>query len=279
MANRGTTTFDDFKAGVERLAVGTLAYHVADNGQKHALITLFSSLADYVQNQESSPEKQAVYAKTLLGVSTCRHIEQWTNINHDALLNLQSNDEWLDFVWPLFSEHLDDKFFHSVKPEGLSIELARAWLNGAKYSELFKKVGAVKGTKPWGSKQRRKLTDDDVISFCEGKLSFDCALILAAVSEFLFGWSGTHTDEAAVLNLFQKALKYGLPDRLSISTYEVGFADRILAQRLRDAVEQEGFPAQSFSLALNAHRERIANLLTDYPTYFSSVLNGLTEKT
>jgi len=82
------------------------------------------------------------------------------------------------------------------------------------------------------------------------------------------------SNEAAPLNLFQKSLKYGLPDRLSISCYEAGFADRVIAQQLRDVVQAEGYSFPYFSQALTLHRERIAATLAFYPTYFETVLEG-----
>jgi hypothetical protein len=42
-------------------------------------------------------------------------------------------------------------------------------------------------SKPWGENGRRNLSDSDIIDFLERVLGFDCPLILAAVSQFLFG--------------------------------------------------------------------------------------------
>ena len=68
MANRGTGSFDEFTAEAEELATSTLAYHLASDEVKPAIRTLFISIAEYLQQQEPAPEKQAVYSKTLLGV-------------------------------------------------------------------------------------------------------------------------------------------------------------------------------------------------------------------
>jgi hypothetical protein len=82
------------------------------------------------------------------------------------------------------------------------------------------------------------------------------------VAQFLFG-EGDMSDEAAsVLTLFQKSLKYGLPDWQSISCYEYGFADRLVAQCLCDAVQTDGFSGIFFSSALRFHRRSIEAALT-----------------
>ena len=86
-------------------------------------------------------------------------------------------------------------------------------------------------------------------------------------------------DAAAQLLLFHKALKYGIPDVLAISCYEIGFADRMLAQVLRDSLLNDGYTGQytghMFTLALEPHRETLAATLSGYPSYFEAVLRTI----
>lgn len=274
MANRGTSSLDEFKITAEQLATATLAYHLASEEVKPPIRTLFSSVAEYVHQQEPTAEKQATYSKTLLGVRSAKAVDRWVTDNREELMSLGSNEDWLEMVWALFADQLDDKFFHTVEPKSLPIQLALQWLQGYPYQELFKYSHAEKGTKPWGEKQRRRLTDNDIIDFCESTLGFKCSLILAAVAQFLFGEKGLHEEDTAALLIFQKALKYGLPDLPTISCYEHGFSDRIIAQRLCDAARAEGFTGKKFGLALKSHRSQIKAVLNGYPSYFESVLAG-----
>lgn len=271
MANRGTSSLDEFKVAAEQLATSTLAYHLAPEEVKPSIKTLFSSVAEYVHLQEPDAEKQATFSKTLLGVRSAKAVERWVTDNNKTLLSLNSNEEWLEMVWALFAELVDDKFFHFVAPKSLPIQLAHLWLQGKPYQQLFQHSETEKGTKPWG-KQRRSLTENDIIDFCDRTLGFECSLILAAVAQFLFGEKGLLEESTAALPLFQKALKYGLPNLPTISCYEHGFADRILAQRLCDALRAEGFSENNFKPALKSHRTQIKTVLNDYPSYFKSVL-------
>ncbi len=273
MANRGTSSFDVFKAEAELLATSTLAYYLASDEVKPGIRTLFISVSEYLQQQEPAPQKQAAYSKTLLGVKSAKKVEQWVVANRDALLSLDSNEDWLATLWDLFSDQSDDKFFHAVEPESLPIQLATRWLRGSSYLELFALSIEERGTKPWGER-RRNLTEDDIVDFCESTLGFEFSLIVAAVVQFLFGESGTNDEVSAALTLFQKSFKYGLPDLPSISCYEYGFSDRVVAQRLCDAVRSEGFTDNAFEQAIDVHRERIEASLKDFPSYFESVLAG-----
>lgn len=273
MANRGNSPFEEFKTAAENLATETLAYHLASDELQSSIRNLFISVAEYIQQQEPATEKQAAYSKTLLGIKSAKEIEQWTNVNREFLLTLNSNEGWLEMVWGLFSEQSDDKFFHTIEPSGLAIQLAMLWLQGTPYFVLFSHSNSEEGSKPWGS-NKRSLTEDDIIDFFEKTLGFDCSLILAAVAQFLFGENGIHEEDTAALTLFQKSLKYGLPDWLTVSCYELGFADRVIAQRLCEEVRADGFSGSFFKPAIDLHRDPIEAVLKSYPSYFESVLKG-----
>lgn len=273
MANRGTGSFAEFKASSESLAASTLAYHLASGDLKPAIKGLFSSIAEYVEMQEPAALKQAAYSRTLLGVKSAKAVEQWVNDNRVFLLTLDSNADWLTMAWSLFAQQSDDKFFHAIEPDSLAIQLAMRWIQGEPYMALFAHSGAEEGSKPWGAEQRRRLTDDEIVDFCESTLGFECSLVLAAVAEFLFGDGIINDERAGALTLFQKSLKYGLADWLTISGYESGFADRVLAQKLAEAVRADGFTEKFFSSALMQYPDVIKRVLADYPTYFETVID------
>jgi POLQ-like helicase len=274
MANRGTKSFIDFKVAVEALATSTLAFHLATDDLKPSVKTLFSCVADFIQLQEPFVETQKAYSKTLLGIRNAKAIESWVNESREELLALDTSKAWLSRVWGLFVQQSDDKFFHTIEPFDLSQELAAMWLDGCPYKGIYAHAKRKNASKPYGETRRTKLSEDDIMSFCENTLGFDCALVLAAVAQFLFGESGINTEGPSALNVFQKSLKYGLPDELSISCYECGFADRAIAQHLCNVLRGDGFEGRFFSAAIDAHRDRINSSLQNFPSYFETVLTS-----
>lgn len=272
MANRGTKSFAEFSISVDALATSTLAFHLASEEMKSSVRILFRSVANFLEQQEPAVERQATYAKTLLGIRNAKAIEQWVSETREDLLALDSNESWLRKVWPLFAQQSDDRFFHTVEPQDLSQQLAVMWLDGCPYKAIYAHTNRKNGTKPWGQTQRRKLTEDEIMSFCESTLGFDCALILAAVAQFLFGSDSINSDGSSALTVFQKSLKYGLPDEQTISCYESGFADRVIAQHLVSVVRGDGFQGTFFPSAIAEHRARIQKSLLNYPIYFETVL-------
>lgn len=274
MANRGVGSFEEFKAASEKLATNTLAYHLATDELKLGIKVLFTNVADYLQKQEPDTAKQSVYSKTLLGAESAMEVEQWVNENRDILISLDSNQSWLEKMWELFSTQLSDKFFHTVEPKSLPMQIASRWLGGEAYHRIFQFSESMKGNKPWGENKKRMLSHDDLIDFCDGTLGFQCALLLGAVAEFLFDNKTIDNNDSA-LKLFQKSLKYGLPDALSISISEKGFSDRIVAQRLGNKLIELGYPDIFWSPTFENYRYDLEEVLAGYPSYFESVLESL----
>ncbi|MGX8883270.1 DEAD/DEAH box helicase [Methylovorus sp. SPW-M1] len=277
MANRGNTLFEEFKSSSEQLAMSTLAYYLAPEDLKPAVITLFATVTEHIQREAPVPEAQAFYSRTLLGVNGAKTVESWVNENRDELFALNTSAAWLHKIWPLLAQQSDDKFFHSVEPDQLPIQLASSWLLGQTYSEIISQAMNVEGTRAWGD-NRRRLTGIDIVEFCESILGFQCSLIVAAVSQFLFGENFVKDLRAGPLLLFQKSLKYGLPDQLSISAYELGFADRVVAQTLAAVVRNNGFTEPHFAPALNAQTDQIRLTLQQFPSYYESVLESLVNR-
>jgi len=107
------------------------------------------------------------------------------------------------------------------------------------------------------------------------QLGFDCPLVLAAVSQFLFGAQNTRDERAAALTLFQKSLKYGLPDWLTITCFDIGFADRFLALELKRALVDSGYEGADFVSAQKSHAMVLEAVLGAFPRYYSSVFEAL----
>lgn len=162
-----------------------------------------------------------------------------------------------------------------MEPDGLALELAKRWMDGATYGELIAYVSASGGTKARGEDGRQRLSDADVLGFLEGDLGFDCPLVISAVGEFVAELPTVDGACRDRLNAFQKCLKYGLPDALSISIYEVGFADRCIAQELTAELRAAGYEGTHVDGALANHRDVFVAVLTRFPSYFETVLDGL----
>lgn len=275
MANRGVESFENVLAKARVLAASTLAYSLADEATKVALVQLFELSATHIEQLVPEPTQQTAYAKTLLGAFDARKVDAWVHERADELRAIAKPDAWLQAVWPLFNIVVDDKLLTGMEPDGMSMQLAQGWMRGASYRELIAMAKDAKASKPWGEAGRRKLNEADVLQFLENCLGFDCPLVAAAVGQFLFGVTGLNGEEAGALNEFQKSLAYGLPSKLAVSTYESGLADRQIAQDVATEVRLAGYEGFDFRAALPEYREVVARTLAAYPSYFGKALDSL----
>jgi len=273
MSNRGFDTTEEFQIRAGSLAQATLAYSIGSDIEKEDLKLLFGSIAAYVDQMAPRHEKQHIYAKTLLGVSDACKVEEWVELHKQRLLELESNSEWLNIFWPLFQDLLDSIFFHGVMPPSIPLHLAELWVAGEPYSVILDKANQEKTIRPWGTKKRR-LPELDIMEFLEKKLSFDCSLIVSAAAQFLFG-NNMISDEAASLQLFQKSLKHGIPDKLSVSVFDSGLADRVLAQDVADKLRNSGYIEPFAPNAFKNYRKSIEESIKEYPDYFKMILSGI----
>ncbi len=273
MANCGTADANDFEQRAGELALETLAYSLATPDEASKLEEYFRLVARRVESIEKSPAKQAAFGKTLLGAKHAKRIEAWVGQHRNSLLALDSNENWLAGVWPLLIELCDNRFFRTVEPATAGYELAISWMRGKSYGEIFKQATSMQVKKQAGSR-KQKVSDDDILDFLESALAFDCALILAAIAQFLFTPQELSGDEGESFAHFQKSLKTGLPDILALNTYGAGFADRFLAQAIRDALLEDGFQGDHFEDAKKNNLSAIQSIVASTPAYFSRILNG-----
>ncbi|MEO2060747.1 MAG: DEAD/DEAH box helicase [Mesonia sp.] len=256
---------------IEKVAMGTLAYSLSDNDQKKQLKELFRVLAENINKKVTSQEKMISFGRTLLGVEDILQIEAWTLKNIDKLLVSKTTEELLTALWSV----LYDKAPVSIKkltPDNSAFELTNQWLNGYTYDKLLASLS--EDVKYKAGTQRRKVTIEHIIDICNNTYSYGITLIIGAVSEVikLLG-KAEYTNILEQLDLFQKMMKYGLPDRLSISFYELGFADRIVALNLSKKFNHFSYYRNELKDKLKENKSEVEAFLDKYPTYFTEVNN------
>lgn len=278
MSQRGSIPFDEFKVKVARLVETTLAFSLAPDAIREPLRNLFARTADFVQNRVPLVAKQTIYAKTLLGVRSAMQVESWVTENKKALGEIENSGDWFAASWPILMGQINNKFFHSVLPSNLGFEIAKMWIDGSSYKEVIEHAQRLKGKKPWGKSGYRSVTEMDILTFIENTLSYEATLVLAAVAQFLYESPNLRDNDSTPLSLFHKRLKYGLPDWLSISCFEYGFADRMLAVDITRELTLDGYQQEFFPNALKENREAVQRVVNIYPSYFEKVMGRPSER-
>lgn len=260
------------------LAVETLAYHIATNGQRADLVRLFVGVARSVGEEVPEPERQVRYGKSLLGVLVSRRIDEWVEEHFDELVECADAISMGRILWPLLLSAVVPHRLHCCEPPEALEELFRSWLSGDPYSRLLDEMTGHQASYPWGATKRRKYDIDDVVDLCENLFGFEIPLVLAGVKASVVAYGGDNRETRRFsfrLDALQKRVKYGLPNENSVTIFEAGFSDRVVSQRVEQAVWGKLNNREALGVAIRDWQVDVEDALDEFPSYFRSVFLAL----
>lgn len=257
------------------LAEQTLAYFLADDEKREQIQELFKLLAENISENITDVNRRKAFGKTLYGVNDAKAIEGWVQDNADELLDAQNGDEAFDLVWPLIMGHVHNKAFNKFDKKNVLKEITKKWISGTPFHQLFR-IADNNKCKLGKGKRPRKVKIENIIDICEGGLAYDGALLVSALCEFVEMLDREGTDDPINrLQIFQKRLKYGLPNETTIALYELGFSDRVIAQDLAASLNLTATQKRDLVKALKKDRDGARAVMEKYPSYFQERMNEL----
>lgn len=262
------------------IAKKTLAYSLASVEQKTLLEKLFNVICQNVDIKVPSEDKKSSYGRTLLGVTEMLEIDQWVEDNSDAIiLSSESDDDLFVTLYPVIEKYIDGETLKKFSTEEARFLTSLGWILGKSYFTVLSELQAI-GAKVIAGSQRRKITLPHIVDVCDGELAYDGMLVLGAIAELLEAvpeYSDTTIPDS--LRLLQKRIKYGLPDKLSVRIYELGFSDRVVAQKLSGYMATKNVSNNYMLIQeIKNNMDEVRGILASYPSYFSDVLNKFEEE-
>ena len=250
----------------DELAQGTLAYFLSDDVQKQQLQNAFSLIAARVLSVPK--EKRSFFGRSLLGLKNLFLIENWLNEKWGEITQSQSSDELLMICWPLLSQLNNNKTFFKIKPEEVILEIAKLWISGSSYADMYNYLTQSSAYYQAESKQR-KIKMDHVINLADGAFSFDFMLYVGAIADVAEG-KGLSDDVLKLLRSLQTRLKLGLSSGLEMWLYSRDYVDREVCKKLALSLHNEGVDLETFDFEiLDTHQQTINDCMSNFPTYFS----------
>ena len=275
MTYRGTTSSSEFVAGARKLAQETFAYSIAGDEEKILLQETFARIAQRIDAEVPDATKQARFGRSLLGLDELLAIDEWVFENVDELLFVASPELLFRALQPLLLSLNKDKVLQDVAESGAFHKLVEGWLGGSSFGSILADLTAADVSYRYGSK-RRKLSIEMVVELCEQKLGFELSLFLAAIKESYGSVAASDENGESFgrhIDLLQKRLKYGLPTKESVACFELGFAERMVAQRVAlTAIDGGMRKISDMRLIVKQKAEIIREALKDYPLFFLDAL-------
>lgn len=263
----------DDPAAIRRLAEGTLAYHLADAEQRRQLVELFTILAKNISSKVRDPARRALFGRTLFGVDEALALEAWVSENIVGLLLADSDEDLFEALWPSVTRFTSNSLFSRLQPESVVEELAVHWLDGDSFAIMHATLTS-RGARIGSGKGARVPTAEHAVELGENAFGYDASLVLAAVTEFAVASNVENLELGETLQRFQKLFKYGLPSFTAVLLYEVGFADRAIAQGLATLIGERAAREEVIE-GLKEHRARVGAFLDDVPSVFYELFERL----
>lgn len=263
------------EADIADLAEQTLAYFLADEEKREQIQKLFRVLADNISTHITDINRRKAFGKTLYGVNDAIEIEAWAKDNADTLLADQNGEDLFDITWSLIANHVHNRAFNKFDKKDVLKDIAKKWMSGTQYHELFQ-IADNNKCKLGEGKRPRKAKIENIIDICEGGIAYDGALLVSALCEFVEMLDLEGTGDLIVrLQLFQKRLKYGLPTESTIAVYELGFSDRVISQDLVASMNLTAVQKKELIKVLKQNGTKAKAVMEKYPIYFQERLNEL----
>ncbi|PAQ05485.1 DEAD/DEAH box helicase [Mesorhizobium temperatum] len=250
------------------LAKNTLAHYLADEGQRAQFETVFQRIAERILAGAATEDSRATLRRSPLAPTTVNSIKAWLEASRGALTQAFEAGTLLASMSPVVLQYNRSNSITSVSDQTVMPLIIQQWVTGATFATIFQFL--VERNIRIGGNNRRP-TVEDAVAICESGLGYEGAMILATIADLAEGDDG---ELPGALALLQQQLKCGLPSRAALGFFEAGFADRVVAQTLAEAFP-DVVDRQSARIAVRGSAAQTREVLDQFPSYFSSVLDEL----
>lgn len=226
---------EEYEELVITLLEGTYGYFLCGEEEKLKLIDLFKLIGNYVIENTENDAKRLLYSKSLMGVNKNREIEKWIDSNREDVELCSNTIELFKVIAPFLYEHSESSVLSSLDILEGVIQIGELWINGESYNNILNEC--IKSKIRIVSRKKIKFIDlFDVIEICDKGFGYSTILLVSALN----GMYSSNNDNEKITNLFtllETELRYGLPNKKSILIYEMGFSDRVVAQKISENIE------------------------------------------
>ncbi|NNB94282.1 DEAD/DEAH box helicase [Corallococcus exiguus] len=267
---------DELDARLLSTVEDTLAFYLADDAERDRLVEVCALLARNVQEKVGAPARRPVFSRMMYGVDEAVSVDLWVVGNVEKMESVVGEFSLLSIVWPLMVDRFRNHIFHRFEPGQFLFYVASLWIDGYSFGEIFSVVDFARARFVHGQ-GGRAVRVEHLVELCEGCMGFEGALALGAVAESLGMVRPDLQGLGMSLRTLQARMKYGLPGGASVFVYELGLADRELAQEVAGCIG-ECFSREATLWALAQNHVAVREVLSRYPSYFVGVFEGIVQR-
>ena len=195
-----------------------------------------------------------------------KELSRFIDENLDEIANADF-DKLIKLVADVLKESENCKIIPKLIDDNHIYELLKMWINGKSYIQIWDYSKSVNLLIKW-RKKSRNISLEDIITLCDSDFGFASLTIIQAIVEILNTRDCSENIQEALNDIIYR-IRYGLPNKESVCIYELGFADRIISQKIADEISDfDCSTKKKTKFAINNNREKLRELLANYPSYF-----------
>ncbi len=263
--------FTDIEDESLEIIQSTFGYHLANEEQKEELKNIYNLIKSNIETLEV--DDRLLYRKSMLGILRMKKLSSFINENLYEIVNADF-DTLINLVANKLIETENCKFIPKLIDDRYVYELLKMWLNGISYIQIWEYAKSVNLLIKRGEKSKN-ISLEDIITLCDSDFGFASLTIIQAILEIL-NTKGCSENIKEALNDIIHRIRYGLPNKESVYVYELGFADRIISQKIANEIrDYDCSTKKKTKSAIKNNREKLRELLANYPSYFMNRLEKL----
>lgn len=249
----------------------TYGYYLANEEEKEELKNIYNLIKSSIDSLEVT--NKLIYRKSMLGILKMKelsifiddNLHEIVNANFDELIRIISNRLKESEVCKIIPKFVDDSYVY---------DLLKMWINGKSYIEIWSHAKSVNLLVKRGKKSR-DISLEDIITLCDSDFGYASLTIIQAIIEVLNTKNCSENIQENLSDIIYR-IRYGLPNKESVFIYELGFADRIISQKIADEISDfDCSTKKKTKSTIKSNREKLQELLANYPSYFLDRLQKL----
>ncbi len=249
----------------------TYGYYLANEEEKEELKHIYNLIKSNIDSLEVTDK--LLYRKSMLGILKMKELSKFiddnlyeiANADFDALINIIANKLKESEVCKIIPKFIDDSYVY---------ELLKMWINGKSYIQIWNYSKSLNLLIKWGKKSK-DISLEDIITLCDSDFGYVSLIIIQAIVEVLNTKDCSENIQEDLSDIIYR-IRYGLPNKESVCIYELGFADRIISQKIANKISDfDCSTKKKTKSVIKKNREELRELLANYPSYFMDRLEKI----
>lgn len=249
----------------------TYGYHLANEDEREELKNIYNLIKRNIKILDA-PDR-LLYRKSMLGILKMKELKGFIEENLFEIANADY-DTLIKFVTNRLKESDKCKIIPKLIDDSHVNELLKMWIDGESYIQILNYSKSVNLLIKRGKKSRN-ISLEDIITLCDSDFGYASLTIIQAIVEILNTKDSNENIEEDLNDIIYR-IRYGLPNKELVYIYELGFADRIISQKIADEISRFDCSTKKKIISvIKSNKEKLKVLLANYPSYFTDRLEKI----